>query len=226
MHGAIHHLEASTVFVLRTPQAKNVDKFREHIEERSVGFLQFRIRNVQVSIVKGDITEQSTDAIVNAANTSLMGGGGVDGAIHRKGGPTILEECMRIREQQWPSGLPTGKAVITNGGNLQARYIIHTVGPVWRGGNHREPELLADAYRNSIDLAVSKGLRSVAFPSISTGAYNYPIEKAARIALQTVSETLRGQRMLNEVVFTLFSEAALDAYIETARELFGTSLTG
>jgi O-acetyl-ADP-ribose deacetylase (regulator of RNase III) len=162
---------------------------------------------------------------VNAANASLMGGGGVDGAIHRKGGPTILEECKRIREQKWPSGLPTGRAVITDGGNLKARYVIHAVGPVWRVGNQGEPELLADAYRNSIDLAVSKGLRSVAFPSISTGAYNYPIEKAARVALQTVSETLVSQRVLKEVMFTLFSEAALNAYIETARELFGTSLT-
>lgn len=162
---------------------------------------------------------------MNAANNSLMGGGGVDGAIHRKGGPTILEECKRIRENEWPNGLPTGKAVITKGGNLKARYVIHTVGPVWHGGDQGEPELLADAYRNSISLAVSKGLRSVAFPSISTGAYNYPIEKAARIALETVAETLRGQRVLEEVVFTLFSGAALNTYIETARELFSTSLT-
>lgn len=162
---------------------------------------------------------------MNAANNSLMGGGGVDGAIHRKGGPTILEECKRIRENEWPNGLPTGKAVITKGGNLKARYVIHTVGPVWHGGDQGEPELLADAYRNSISLAVSKGLRSVAFPSISTGAYNYPIEKAARIALVTVAETLRGQRVLEEVVFTLFSGAALNTYIETARELFSTSLT-
>lgn len=162
---------------------------------------------------------------MNAANNSLMGGGGVDGAIHRKGGSTILEECKRIRENEWPNGLPTGKAVITKGGNLKARYVIHTVGPVWHGGDQGEPELLADAYRNSISLAVSKGLRSVAFPSISTGAYNYPIEKAARIALETVAETLRGQRVLEEVVFTLFSGAALNTYIETARELFSTSLT-
>lgn len=162
---------------------------------------------------------------MNAANNSLMGGGGVDGAIHRKGGPTILEECKRIRENEWPNGLPTGKAVITKGGNLKARYVIHTVGPVWHGGDQGEPELLAEAYRNSISLAVSKGLRSVAFPSISTGAYNYPIEKAARIALETVAETLRGQRVLEEVVFTLFSGAALNTYIETARELFSTSLT-
>lgn len=154
-----------------------------------------------------------------------MGGGGVDGAIHRKGGSTILEECKRIRENEWPNGLPTGKAVITKGGNLKARYVIHTVGPVWHGGDQGEPELLAEAYRNSISLAVSKGLRSVAFPSISTGAYNYPIEKAARIALETVAETLRGQRVLEEVVFTLFSGAALNTYIETARELFSTSLT-
>lgn len=162
---------------------------------------------------------------MNAANNSLMGGGGVDGAIHRKGGSTILEECKRIRENEWPNGLPTGKAVITKGGNLKARYVIHTVGPVWHGGDQGEPELLAEAYRNSISLAVSKGLRSVAFPSISTGAYNYPIEKAARIALVTVAETLRGQRVLEEVVFTLFSGAALNTYIETARELFSTSLT-
>lgn len=162
---------------------------------------------------------------MNAANNSLMGGGGVDGAIHRKGGSTILEECKRIRENEWPNGLPTGKAVITKGGNLKARYVIHTVGPVWHGGDQGEPELLAEAYRNSISLAVSKGLRSVAFPSISTGAYNYPIEKAARIALETVAETLRGQRVLEEVVFTLFSGAALNTYIETARELFSTSLT-
>ncbi|MCW4053223.1 MAG: O-acetyl-ADP-ribose deacetylase [Candidatus Bathyarchaeota archaeon] len=179
--------------------------------------------NVKISIIRADITEQSTDAIVNAANNSLMGGGGVDGAIHRKGGPIILEECKRIRENEWPNGLPTGKAVITEGGNLKARYVIHTVGPVWHGGGQGEPELLADAYRNSIDLAVSKGLRSVAFPSISTGAYSYPLEKAATIALQTVAETLRGQRVLEEVIFTLFSGAALNTYTEIASELFGTS---
>ncbi|MCW3981321.1 MAG: O-acetyl-ADP-ribose deacetylase [Candidatus Bathyarchaeota archaeon] len=193
--------------------------------KREAGFTEFRILNIKISIVRGDIAEQSTDAIVNAANNSLMGGGGVDGAIHRKGGPTILEECKRIRENEWPNGLPTGKAVITKGGNLKARYVIHTVGPVWHGGDQGEPELLAKAYRNSIDLAVSKGLRSVAFPSISTGTYNYPIEKAARTALETVAETLRGQRVLEEVIFTLFSGAALNTYIETARELFSTSLT-
>jgi O-acetyl-ADP-ribose deacetylase (regulator of RNase III) len=194
------------------------------MEERRTDLLQFRIRNVQVFIVKGDITEQSTDAVVNAANTSLMGGGGVDGAIHRKGGPVILEECKRIREQNWPNGLPTGRAVITKGGNLRARYVIHTVGPVWRGGNHGEAELLAEAYRNSIDLAVISGLRSVAFPSISTGAYNYPVEKAARIALQTVSETISRHSGLEQVTFTLFSEADLNTYVETARELLGPCL--
>jgi O-acetyl-ADP-ribose deacetylase (regulator of RNase III) len=194
------------------------------MEERRTDLLQFRIRNVQVFIVKGDITEQSTDAVVNAANTSLMGGGGVDGAIHRKGGPVILEECKRIREQNWPNGLPTGRAVITKGGNLRARYVIHTVGPVWRGGNHGEAELLAEAYRNSIDLAVISGLRSVAFPSISTGAYNYPVEKAARIALQTVSETISRHSGLEQVTFTLFSEADLNTYVETARELFSPCL--
>ncbi|MEM1726681.1 MAG: O-acetyl-ADP-ribose deacetylase, partial [Candidatus Bathyarchaeia archaeon] len=127
-----------------------------------------------------------TDAIVNAANPSLMGGGGVDGAIHRKGGPKILEECKRIRATEYPDGLPTGKAVITTGGNLKAKYVIHTVGPVWRGGKSGEAELLAEAYRNSLKLAVSKGIKTIAFPSISTGAYGYPIDEASRIALSTV----------------------------------------
>ncbi len=192
--------------------------------ERRVETVEFEIHDTRIRIVKGDITEQSTEAIVNAANSSLMGGGGVDGAIHRKGGPVILEECRRIRQQQWPNGLPTGKAVITGGGDLKARHVIHTVGPVWRGGGHGEAELLAEAYRNSVDLAVSTGLRSVAFPSISTGAYNYPVEKAARIALQTVIDALSRHSGLKQVTFTLFSEADLNTYVETARELFNPSL--
>ena len=128
-----------------------------------------------VKLVWGDITDQAVDAVVNAANPSLMGGGGVDGAIHRRGGPSILEECLRIRRQQWPDGLPTGKAVLTKGGSLKARYVIHTVGPVWTGGRSGEPVSLAGCYASSLRLAVQQGLWSVAFPSISTGAFGYPM---------------------------------------------------
>ena len=150
--------------------------------------IQFKIGKATVRLIKGDITEMETDAIVNAANSSLMGGGGVDGAIHRKGGPKILEECKKIRATEWPQGLPTGKAVITSAGNLKAKNVIHTVGPIWHGGNRGEPELLAQAYHNSLRLAVSNGLKTVAFPSVSTGAYGYPIGDASRIALKTVKE--------------------------------------
>ncbi|MFW5914633.1 MAG: macro domain-containing protein, partial [Thermoplasmatota archaeon] len=120
--------------------------------------MDMEINGCMLELVQGDITEQDTDAVVNAANSSLMGGGGVDGAIHRAGGPEILEECRRIREKQWPDGLPTGKAVITTAGRMKARYVIHTVGPVWRGGGRGEDDLLADAYRNSLELAVRNGL--------------------------------------------------------------------
>ena len=180
--------------------------------------IEFIIGKTKIRIVQGDITEQNTDAIVNAANSSLMGGGGVDGAIHRKGGPKILEECKRIRENTWPDGLPTGKAVITTGGNLKARYVIHTVGPVWHGGKHGERELLAEAYKNSLKLAVSKGLKTIAFPSISTGAYSYPIEKASKIALKTVQEFLEKENNLNEVLLVLFSKPDLEIYEKAAKE--------
>jgi len=182
--------------------------------------LEVRIGKAKIRLVKGDITEQETDAIVNAANPSLMGGGGVDGAIHRKGGPKILEECKRIRKTEYPNGLPTGKAVITTGGNLKAKYVIHTVGPVWRGGKHEEPKLLAEAYLNSLRLAVSKGLKTVAFPSISTGAYGYPIEKACKIALKTVKEFLEKEDKLDEVVFVLFTQKDLEIYEKTVKEIF------
>jgi len=181
--------------------------------------LEFRIGNAKIRIIRGDITEQETEAIVNAANSSLMGGGGVDGAIHRKGGPKILEECKRIRRTQWPNGLPTGKAVITTGGNLKAKYVIHTVGPVWRGGKHGEAELLADAYRNSLKLAVSKGIRTISFPAISTGAYGYPMEEAAEVALKTVRDFLEDEDKLDEVVFVLFTESAYKVYERKAREI-------
>jgi O-acetyl-ADP-ribose deacetylase (regulator of RNase III) len=184
--------------------------------------MELRVGKTKLRLIQGDITDQETDAIVNAANSTLMGGGGVDGAIHRKGGPKILEECKKIRATQWPEGLPTGKAVITSGGNLKARYVIHTVGPVWRGGDKGEPELLADAYRNSLALAVANGLKTIAFPSISTGAYGYPIEKASRVALRTVKQFLEKEDKLDEVVFVLFSQHDFKVYEATARELFGT----
>jgi O-acetyl-ADP-ribose deacetylase (regulator of RNase III) len=181
--------------------------------------MQFIIGKAKIRIVQGDITEQDTDTVVNAANSSLLGGGGVDGAIHRKGGPNILNECRQIRETTWPDGLPTGKAVVTTGGNLKARYVIHTVGPVWHGGNSGESELLAEAYRNSLRLAVSKGLKTIAFPSISTGAYGYPVEKAAKIAFKTVKEFLEVEDRLDEVRLVLFSKPDLETYENIVKEL-------
>ena len=180
---------------------------------------EFNIGKAKIRLVQGDITDIEADAIVNAANSTLMGGGGVDGAIHRKGGPRILEECRRIRATQWPDGLPTGKAVITSGGNLRAKHVIHTVGPVWRGGANHEPELLAEAYRNCLELAVSEGLRTVAFPSISTGAYGYPIEKASFTALATVKEYLQKEDKLNEVTFVLFSRSDFETYRHAAEDV-------
>jgi len=163
-----------------------------------------------LSLVLGDITEQDADAIVNAANSSLLGGGGVDGAIHRAGGPGILEECKAIRAKQ--GECPTGEAVITGGGRLKAKYVIHTVGPVWRGGNHQEDELLRNAYRNSLRLAVEHGARSVAFPSISTGIYGFPIERASRIAFDTVREFVREHHQPAEIQFIAFSKSDVDTY--------------
>jgi len=180
---------------------------------------EFRVGKTLVRLIKGDITDVATDAIVNAANSSLMGGGGVDGDIHRKGGPKILEECKLIRAIDWPEGLPTGKAVITSGGNLKAKYVIHTVGPVWQGGQHCESEQLAVAYLNSLELAVSKALRSIAFPSISTGAYGYPIENASKIALDTVKSFLESRDDLDELVFVLFKEHDFKVYQESAEQI-------
>ncbi len=181
--------------------------------------MEITIGKSKLKLVQGDITDQETEAIVNAANPSLMGGGGVDGAIHRKGGPRILEECKKIRETEWPEGLPTGKAVITSGGRLKARYVVHTVGPIWRGGNRDEPRLLSNAYRNSLELAVTRGLKTIAFPSISTGAYGYPIEKASRIALETVKNFLEEKNGLEEVRFVLFSKSDLETYKEAIKEI-------
>jgi len=179
----------------------------------------FQIGKATVRLTQRDITEMETDAIVNAANSSIMGGGGVDGAIHRKGGPKILEECKKIRATEWLQGLPTGKAVITSAGNLKAKNVIHTVGPVWHGGNRGEPELLAQAYHNSLRLAVSNGLKTVAFPSVSTGAYGYPIGDASRIALKTVQDFLEKEDQLCEVIFVLFSDRDLEVYVESAKSI-------
>ena len=159
--------------------------------------MEFQVGTVTLELVKGDITDVEADAIVNAANSSLLGGGGVDGAIHRKGGPKILEECKRIRDTEWPDGLPTGKAVLTSGGILKAKHVIHTVGPVWLGGFHVEGELL-----------------------ISTGAYGYPIEEASRVALGTVKDFLEKEDKPDKVIFVLLSEANYNVYVESAKAVF------
>jgi O-acetyl-ADP-ribose deacetylase (regulator of RNase III) len=173
--------------------------------------MEVTINKTKVSMVQGDITSQATDAIVNAANSSLMGGGGVDGAIHGAGGPAILEECKKIVAQQ--GRLPTGQAVITTGGNLKARYVIHTVGPIWHGGNRNEAELLRSAYYECLKLATENKLTSVSFPSISTGAYGYPVDEAAKIAVSAVVSFLKEQATsLKDVVFVLFDSRAYQSY--------------
>lgn len=175
------------------------------------------VNKAKLSLIQGDITKQNTDAIVNAANSGLMGGGGVDGAIHRAGGPAILEECKHIVAKQ--GRLPTGEAVITTGGNLPAKYVIHTVGPVWRGGNSGESQLLSNAYGHSLELAAAHKLRSVSFPSISTGVYSYPIQPAAEVALKTVIDSLQQGSSINEVVFVLFDNNTFKAYAEALEKL-------
>jgi len=165
-------------------------------------------------IVEGDLTVQAVDAIVNAANRSLLGGGGVDGAIHDRAGPSLLDECRTL------GGCETGEAKMTSGYDLAARFVIHTVGPVWRGGSHNEDADLARCYRNSLALAVSRGLRTIAFPSISTGAFGFPLARAARIALGETERFLREQPgALDRVVFVCFERRDLEQYREAATEL-------
>ena len=178
---------------------------------------QKKINNTTIKLVQGDITHQEVDAIVNAANSGLLGGGGVDGAIHRAGGPEILEECKKIRATK--GKCPTGEAVITTAGNLKAKYVIHTVGPVWRGGNNNEPELLANAYRNSLKLAAKHNVRTIAFPSISTGVYRYPADKAATVALKAAAEFLSSDNPIKEVIFVLFNSRIYDEYAKALKEL-------
>ena len=167
----------------------------------------------KIEIIQGDITRLEVEAIVNAANETLLGGGGVDGAIHRAAGPELLEACREL------NGCQTGEAKLTKGYNLPARYVIHTVGPVWHGGDHNEKNLLASCYRNSLQLAVDHKLRSLAFPSISTGVYRFPIEQASRIALRVILDFIETEEVAPRVVMTCFSEPDLEVYRQTYQEL-------
>lgn len=175
--------------------------------------MKVKITKATVELLQGDITRQDTDAIVNAANRSLLGGGGVDGAIHRAAGPQLLAECRTL------GGCDTGDAKITKGYNLKARHVIHTVGPIYRADGKRAPELLASCYRRSLEVAGANRLKSVAFPSISTGAYGYPLEEAAPIALKTVMETLKSFPDIQLVRFVLFGQEAYDAYEKALKDL-------
>ena len=165
---------------------------------------------LKIEIVRGDITKQTVDAIVNAANSSLMGGGGVDGAIHRAGGPAILEACRKIVANQ--GGCATGESVITTAGNLPAKFVIHTVGPVWNGGQNNEPEKLSNCYRNSLRLAIECNLETIAFPNISTGIYGYPKKEAAHVAVRSVAEYLEDQSFKMRVHFVCFDEENFQWY--------------
>jgi O-acetyl-ADP-ribose deacetylase (regulator of RNase III) len=180
--------------------------------------LQYRIgTEATLELVIGNITNETTDAIVNAANSSLLGGGGVDGAIHREAGPALLAECKKIREQRGP--LPAGQAVITSGANLKARYVIHTVGPVWQGGNKNEPQILESCYCHSMEQANLKYCTSVSFPSVSTGAFGYPVQEAAQIALRAVADLLHNPKSVKRVRFVLFDQRTYNAYAAAAEKL-------
>jgi len=174
----------------------------------------------RIEIVEGDITKQQVDAIVNAANPSLLGGGGVDGAIHRAAGPELLDECRKL------GGCKTGEAKITKGYRLPAKWVIHTVGPVWRGGAHGEDNLLASCYRSSFALAVQYGIRTIAFPSISTGAYGFPMERAARIAVRETIRFLKTNRTIKKVYLVCFGKAALEIHQAALREVLAAESSG
>jgi O-acetyl-ADP-ribose deacetylase (regulator of RNase III) len=178
----------------------------------------------RVVVKVGDITKEDVDAVVNAANGSLMGGGGVDGAIHRAGGPEILKECKEIRRVQFPDGLPTGQAVITTAGMMTAKYVIHTVGPVYERGGKDKAELLAACYRNSMKLAAEKGLKTMAFPAISTGVYGYPLEEAAKVSSAAIENFLGTDKSVQEVRLVFFSPNDADIFLK--RHAFTESKTG
>ncbi len=167
----------------------------------------------KIAVIEGDITQQPVDAIVNAANSSLLGGGGVDGAIHRVAGSGLLEECRRL------NGCKTGDAKITKGYNLPANWVIHTVGPVWQDGNHGEDELLASCYRRCLELAEQQGIRTLAFPAISTGVYRFPPDRAARIAVTEVKMFLESHTSLEQVIFVCFSRQSYDGYVTAVKEI-------
>ena len=171
----------------------------------------------RIVIKTGDITSENVDAVVNAANSSLMGGGGVDGAIHRIGGPAIFEACKKIRAKQYPEGLPAGEAVITTGGNLPAKYVIHTVGPIWFGGSHGEEKILGNCYWNSLRIAKENNCRSIVFPAISTGAYRFPRDKAAHIASTTVKDFLERNPLPGKVFFVFFSSGDERIFLDNCR---------
>ena len=166
-----------------------------------------------VKVVVGDITSETVDAIVNAANSSLMGGGGVDGAIHRAGGPVILEECREIKRTQYPQGLPTGEAVITSAGNLPSKFVIHTVGPVYGRHAGKEADLLAACYKNSLQLAAKHSLSTIAFPAISTGVYGYPLDEAAAVSSAAIKLFLSTERSIEEVRLVFFRQADAEIFV-------------
>jgi len=177
--------------------------------------VEVTLGTTRLVLTTGDITDQQVDAVVNAANSSLLGGGGVDGAIHRRGGPVILAECREIRRTRYPDGMPAGEAVVTTAGELPARRVIHTVGPIWSGGHDNEAAVLASAYRASLARAREENLRTIAFPSISTGAYRYPIQAAAEVAINTARDVIRAQPdAFDELRFVLFSEGDYAVYAD------------
>lgn len=175
--------------------------------------MEIKIGAAVIALALGDITGEETEAIVNAANSGLRGGGGVDGAIHRAGGPSVMEECRRI------GSCPTGQAVVTGGGNLKARYVIHTVGPVYRGGGQGEADLLKSAYLESLKRVTEKGLKSVSFPAISAGVYGYPLEEAARIALTTAIDYVKDHHEIGLVRFVLFSQGIYDVFLSELKKM-------
>lgn len=177
---------------------------------------EVRCEDGRLIVTVDDITSFPVDAIVNAANSGLMGGGGVDGAIHRAGGPQILRECMAVRRSSYPTGLPPGEAVVTTAGHLPARFVIHTVGPVWHGGGHGEDDILANAYRNCLRLAKDRGVQTIAFPAISTGVYHYPKDRAAGVAHAAIVGFLRSNDRPSTVYLVFFSQSDADVFLQSS----------